>query len=111
MSFKSECFHGLVSYYSIIHTPKRLINKIFEEFYRVLVPDGRLLVAVKAGPGEGFKSELLGIKTEIYFSFFAEHEIKEYFDKAGLKIEFLEKRNPCDFEIKNERILAIGKKT
>jgi ubiquinone/menaquinone biosynthesis C-methylase UbiE len=110
MGFRDECFQGLVSYYSIIHTPKKLIPKIFGSFYRVLMPKGFLLVAVKAGSGEGFHGELLGIKTEVYFSLFAEHEIKDYFENAGFSIELLEKRNPYDFEINNERIFAVGKK-
>jgi len=110
LSFANDYFDGIVSYYSIIHTPKRLLSKIFEEFARVLKPDGNLLLAVKAGSDEGFISELLGIKTEIYFSLFTEKEIAGYFDKAGFMVDFLERRNPYDFEIKNERIFAIGRK-
>jgi SAM-dependent methyltransferase len=110
MSFDPGYFDGVVSYYSIIHTPKKLINKIFDEFNRVLKSDGYLLVAVKAGSGENFLSELVGIKTEIYFSWFTEPEIEAYLTNAGFRIELLEKRNPYDFEIKNERIFAVGKK-
>jgi len=110
LSFDDGYFNGIISYYSIIHTPKRLLSKIFKEFSRVLKPDGKLLVAVKAGSDEGFLSELLGIKTEIYFSLFTEKEIAGYFDKAGFMVDFLERRNPYDFEIKNERIFAIGRK-
>lgn len=110
MSFDPGSFDGVVSYYSIIHTPKKLVSKGFDEFNRVLKPNGYLLVVIKAGSGESVLSELLGIKTDIYFSLFTEHEIKEYFENAGFKIEFLEKRNPYDFEIKNDRIFAIGRK-
>ncbi len=110
MGIGGESFQGLVSYYSIIHTPKRLIPNIFKEFSRVLAPNGHLLVAVKAGSGEGFQVELLGIKTEVYLSLFDEYEIRGYFENAGFRIEFLKKRNPYDFEIHNERIFAIGRK-
>ncbi len=110
LSFHGGFFDGLISYYSIIHVPKIFIGKIFGEFYRVLKTGGVLLVAVKAGTSEIFQSELLGIKTEIYFSLFSEEEISGYFEKAGFRLDFLERRNPYDFEIKNERIFAIGKK-
>jgi ubiquinone/menaquinone biosynthesis C-methylase UbiE len=110
LSFENNSFHGIVAYYSIIHTPKRLIGVIFDEFHRVLKPGGPLLVAVKAGTSEGFLPELLGFQTEIYFSLFTESEIETYFDKAGFRLDFLERRNPYDFEIKNERIFAIGRK-
>jgi hypothetical protein len=54
--------------------------------------------------------ELLGLKTDIYVSLFTENEIERYLEKAGFKVDFMERRNPYDFEIKNERIFAIGQK-
>lgn len=110
LSFGAETFDGVVAYYSIIHTPKAAVGRFFREFHRVLKPDGPLLVAVKAGSDEGFVPEILGIQAEIYFSLFDENEITGYFQEAGFAVEFLERRIPYDFEIKNERIFAIGRK-
>jgi SAM-dependent methyltransferase len=110
LAFDDSSFDGMISYYSIIDTPKRYVSRIFSEFHRVLKPDGYLLVAVKAGMTEGYMDDLLGIKTEIYFALFTEKEITRYFEKAGFLLEFIERRNPYDFEIRNERIFAIGKK-
>ena len=110
MPFDKNSFDGIISYYSIINTPKIYVNKIFAEFYRVLKPNGFLLVSVKAGVSEGYIHELLGIKTKIYSSLFTKEEITNYFKTANFLIEFLDKRNPYDFEISNERIFAIGKK-
>jgi ubiquinone/menaquinone biosynthesis C-methylase UbiE len=110
MPFDDNSFDGLISYYSIINTPKIYIPKIFSEFRRVLKPDGYLLVAVKAGTTEGYIDELLGIKTKTYFSLFTQEEIVNYFSQAGFLLEFFDKRNPYDFEISNERIFVIGKK-
>ncbi len=89
---------------------KEYMDKIFKELYRTLKPGGCLLVSVKAGEGEGFIDELLGIRTESYFALFSEDEITGYYKKAGFSLEFLERRNPYDFEIDNERIFAMGKK-
>jgi ubiquinone/menaquinone biosynthesis C-methylase UbiE len=110
MPFDDSIFDGVISYYSIINTPKILISKIFSEFYRVMKYNGLLLIAVKAGVKEGFEEELLGIKSKHYFSLFTTEEIAGYFNDAGFTIEFMEKRNPYDFEISNERIFAVGKK-
>ena len=111
LAFDDDSFDGIISYYSIIDTPKRYVGRIFREFHRVLTPGGNLLVAVKAGLAEGYLDNLLGIKAEIYFALFMEKEIALYFEQAGFLLEFIEKRNPYDFEISNERIFAIGKKT
>jgi len=110
MPFDNNSFDGLISYYSIINTPKIYVGRIFAEFHRVLKPDGYLLIAVKAGTAEGYIDDLLGIKTKIYSSLFTQKEIVAYFSQAGFLLEFFDKRNPYDFEISNERIFAIGKK-
>ena len=110
MPFDDNSFDGLISYYSIINTPKIYVSKVFDEFHRVLKPDGYLLVAVKAGTSEGYIDDLLGIKTKIYNTLFTKDEIVNYFKGSGFQIEFIDTRNPYDFEISNERIFAIGKK-
>lgn len=110
MPFDNNSCEGLISYYSIINTPKIYISRIFTEFSRVLKTDGYLLVAVKAGTSEGYIDDLLGIKTKIYSTLFNLDEITGYFKESGFIIEFIDKRNPYDFEISNERIFAIGKK-
>jgi len=110
LPFDDDSFDGLISYYSIINTPKIYVNRIFAEFRRVLKTDGYLLVAVKAGTTEGYIDDLLGIKTRIYSVLFTQDEIVSYFSKAGFLLELFDKRNPYDFEISNERIFAIGKK-
>ena len=108
--FLADSFDGILSYYSIIHTPKAFLGRIFGEFRRILKPGGYLLVTVKAGTGEGYRNELLDIATEIYMTLFSEEEIVRYFGRAGFQLEFIDKRNPYDFEIHNERIFAIGRK-
>ncbi len=110
LPFGAETFDGVIAYYSIIDTPKDRVGRFFREFHRVLKPGGCLLMAVKAGITEGYLTELLGIETEIYFSLFTQEEIRRYYEEAGFSIEFLEQRNPYDFEINAERIFAIGRK-
>jgi ubiquinone/menaquinone biosynthesis C-methylase UbiE len=110
MPFDDNYFNGLISYYSIINTPKIYVSRIFAEFRRVLKSDGYLLVAVKVGTTEGYVDDLLGIKTKIYSALFTQEEIASYFKEAGFMLEFIDKRNPYDFEISNERIFAVGKR-
>jgi SAM-dependent methyltransferase len=110
LTFDDESLDGIISYYSILNTPKHGIGRIFKEFHRVLKSNGYLLIAVKAGTTEGYMNNLLGIETEIYMALFTEEEIEEYLHRAGFLVELIERRNPYDFEISNERVFAIGKK-
>lgn len=110
LPFEAASFDGIVSYYSIIHTPKCYMHEIFNEFIRILKPGGIVLIAVKAGRTEGYVTDLLGIETELYFAFFTEEELSQYLERAGFQVEYLEKRRPYDFEIDIERIYAIGRK-
>lgn len=111
LPFADGTFDGVISYYSIIDTPKKYVRRIFRELHRVLKPQGLLLVAVKAGRGEDYQPELLGIETQVWFTLFTEEEIAGYFREAGFQLEFFEKRDPYGFEIQNERIFAKGRKS
>ena len=110
MSFENNSFDAVVSYYSIIHTPKNLVHQVLREFYRVLKPGGYLLIAIKAGSDESLKTDLLGIETEILLSLFSENEIREFLIRSEFDIFFIEKREPYESESNYERIFVIGKK-
>jgi ubiquinone/menaquinone biosynthesis C-methylase UbiE len=110
LPFSGAAFDGILAYYSIIDTPKAFIGKLFAEFSRVLKTGGLLLTAVKAGVGEGFLPDLLGLPAEIYMANFSEKEIRDDYEQAGFQIESLETRAPYEFEIDVKRIFTIGLK-
>lgn len=110
LPLRDRSFAGLISYYSVIDTPRRHVAGLFDEFFRVLEPGGRLLVAVKSGSTEGWTTDLIGLDTKIWFTLFERDEIGHYLENAGFEIERLEMRGPYDFEIATDRIFAIGRK-
>lgn len=110
LRLEDQSIDGIVSYYSIIHTPKRLVPHIIQEFHRVLMNRGKLLLAVKEGDQEGFIEELLGFKTKIYFTHFRAEEIARLLTENGFDILALEQRGPVEGEIPVPRIIAIGEK-
>jgi SAM-dependent methyltransferase len=110
LDIADESIDGIVSFYSIIHTPKRLINVLFSEFHRVLKRGGKILVVVKKGASEGYVEELLGFKTRLYSTNFTEGELTTYSQTSGFELISIETRQPYDFEIPVERIYAVGKK-
>jgi len=110
LNYEDNYFDGLISYYSIIDTPKIYICKILKEFNRVLKKNGRLLLVVKEGESEGYEKELIGIKTTIYFSLFTEKEIKAFLTESGFEDIKIEKRIPYKDEIQFNRIFSISNK-
>jgi ubiquinone/menaquinone biosynthesis C-methylase UbiE len=110
LHLEDHSIDGIISYYSLIHTPKRLVTKILLEFRRVLKDGGKLLVAVKKGEEEGFLEEFLGQDTKIYFSNFTKDEIEKLLIDARFKIDLLEERDPYREEISVSRIFCIGEK-
>jgi SAM-dependent methyltransferase len=106
----AEQYDGILAYYSIIHTPKREVSRLFDECHRLLRPGGALLTAVKAGESEGWLDDVLGTGARIWFAYFTEEEISAYYRQAGFRLVFMERRDPYDTEIENDRIFAIGVK-
>lgn len=106
LDLADESIAGIVSLYSIIHTPKRLVNVLFSEFNRVLRSGGKILVVVKRGSSEGYVDELLGFKTRLYSTYFTEEELEAYLQTSGFELIFMETRRPYDFEIPLERVYA-----
>jgi len=105
-----ESVDGIISFYSIIHTPKRFQPSLFREFNRVLKMGGKIAIVVKKGDSEGYVDELEGFKTRLYFANFKEAEIRSYLEASGFRVTLLKTRPPYDFEIRVDRIYATGVK-
>jgi ubiquinone/menaquinone biosynthesis C-methylase UbiE len=108
LDLADESIDGVISFYSIIHTPKQFQPLLFQEFNRVLKMGGRISLVVKKGDTEGYVNELEGFKTSLYFANFNEDEIRNYLKSNGFQIDFLKTRHPYDFEILVDRIYATG---
>jgi len=110
LDIADESVDGIISFYSIIHTPKRFQPSLFREFNRVLKMGGRIAIVVKKGDSEGYVDELEGFKTSLYFANFKEAEIRSYLEASGFRVALLKTRSPYDFEIPVDRIYATGVK-
>src|SRR5690606_5437286 len=108
--FERNSFDAVISFYSILYTPKEYVNKIFSEFHRILKKNGKLLVVVKKGNEEGIVDDEWYEGNKVYFTYFMEDEIRSYFSKAKFNVDVLTVRNPYVFEFAVDRIYAIGTK-
>lgn len=108
--FDDNSFDAIISFYSIIYTPKDHVSKIFTEFNRILKPGGKLLVVVKKGTSEGIIDDAWYEGNKVYFTHFLENEIRQYLTESHFSIDFFDTRKPYDFEFNVERIYAIATK-
>jgi len=101
-------FGGVAAFYSIIHTPPKLLSKAFSEIYRVLVPNGILLFSCHKGIGSMEVDDWFdkGIK---YHCFLHESdELKDRLEKVGFSDITTQIRKPYDFEFQTERIYVTA---
>ena len=100
----------MISFYSIIHTPKKEVNSVIKEFNRLLKKGGKLLIVVKKGKSEGIINDDWYEGNEIYFSNFMEADLTSYLNQNSFEIDFIETRKPYDNELDIDRIYIIGTK-
>jgi len=101
---------GIISYYSIVYTPKKEIDVLFQIFKKALKPNGKLLIVLKKGDFEGYQDEVLGIRVHSFFAEYNEDEIEMIIKRNGYTIEELITRKPYKDEIDIERIYCLCSK-
>jgi ubiquinone/menaquinone biosynthesis C-methylase UbiE len=74
---------GVLSSYSIIHTPPEALPEVFAEFHRVLTPGGHLLVCFQAYDGHDRVAEPFDHKVSLAYRY-SPDAVAELLLKAGL---------------------------
>ena len=110
MDINDNSADGIISYYSIIHTPKKYIDKILMEYRRILKKGGIILLTVKEGNSEGLEENFLETGKHIFFSYFTKDEIKHCLQNNGFNILLIESRTPLEDEIAVNRVYALAEK-
>lgn len=108
--FEDGAFDGVLSFYSILFTPKNKVDGIMREFNRVMKVGGKLLVVVKKGEEEGLLNNEWYEGSQVYFTHFLEEEMEAYLRRNGFRVELLKTRKPLKDEISVERIYIVGSK-
>ena len=102
---------GIAAFYAIVNIPTRSLALVFQEFQRVLRPDGLLLLAFHMGDEIIREEELWGQKISMDFFLFQPSEIKLGLDAAGLTVEEVVEREPYpDVEYPSRRAYIFARK-
>lgn len=84
--FKNDFFDGIWVSGCIYHVPKSTVNKVIEEFRRVLIINGVISVNIKLGTGEGMEvnpKSYPGFPR--YFAYYSKEEMKNIFASFGFE--------------------------
>ena len=93
LPFPNESFGGAWAYTSLLHVPKKDINKAFTEINRILCKNGILGLGMIEGETEEYR-ESSGVKLPRLFSFYSKEEIEFLLKKHGFKIIYFETFKP-----------------
>ena len=75
---------GVCAWYSTIHIPEENLGEVFEEFHRVLIPGGLLLLAFQVGDEPRVLREAFGQEVELTFFRRRPGDVTERLERAGL---------------------------
>ena len=106
-----EAFGGIAAFYSIIHIPRPSVVAALREMWRVLRPQGRLLLTFHLGQQVIQLDELWEQPVALDFVFFETEEMSRYLRAAGFEIEEVIERDPYpEVEVQTRRAYVFAQK-
>jgi SAM-dependent methyltransferase len=99
---------GVAAFYCLIHCARVELGRAVAEIHRVLMPGGRLLMAVHAGEGEVGRDELYGKRVALVATLFSEDEVRAALTATRFRIDAVVTRDPYAFEYPSRRIYAAA---
>lgn len=87
---------GVCAWYSIIHVPDDYLPRVFDEFYRVLIPGGFALLAFQVGDEPLVLDEAFGQRVELTFIRRQPGHVLALLERAGLRPYAQLVREPAD---------------
>jgi SAM-dependent methyltransferase len=102
---------GLVALYCIIHLEPRMLSRAFAEFYRVVRPDGLVLLSFHVGQERRHLDEWWGHPVDLDFLFFERPAVEHLLQEAGFTIQASLERQPyIPREVATQRAYLLARK-
>jgi SAM-dependent methyltransferase len=106
-----ETLGGIVAFYAIVNIPEWLLPAVFREMFRVLKPDGELLLAFHIGSQILHIDNLLGQQVSLDFIFFSPFTVQHLLGAAGFAVEETIERDPyAEVEYQSRRAYVFARK-
>lgn len=102
---------GIAAFYCIIHIPKHQVVTALREIYRVLQPDGYLLLTFHIGDEIRHLDDWFDKPVNIDFIFHQVTEMKGYLTQAGFTLSEVIEREPYPEEAQTQRAYIFARKS
>ena len=106
-------YGGIAAFYSIVHLPPEQLPAAFNEFWRVLLQDGTLLLTFHVGDEVRHFDTLWDMPVDLNFIFFRTNAIVDLLTAAGLKVTEVIERWPYpeSVEVQTRRAYIFATKS
>jgi SAM-dependent methyltransferase len=102
LEFENNQLAGIAAFYAIVNIPKESLPLVFRQMWRVLQPEGLLLLAFHTGDETLRPPELWGRPISMNWFFFPTVEIRGCLEAAGFAIEEIIEREPYSPEVEHQ---------
>jgi SAM-dependent methyltransferase len=110
LDFADATLGGIICFYAIIHIPRADVPRALAQMWRVLRPQGRLLLSFHGGEGTLHREEWYGKTVSIDVTMFEREEMERYLTASGFEVEEIAERPPYPFEYQTRRLYAFARK-
>ena len=113
LPFAKNAWAGIAAFYAIVNLSKSEVAQVLREMWRVLQPDGRLLLSFHLGEDVAqVEDDIWGCGVSLEFTFFRASTILEYLRDAGFQIDEVIERDPYapDVEYQSRRAYIFAHK-
>jgi len=86
LAFADSAFAGVWCMASLLHLPKAEAPNALREMYRVLAPDGALVLGVQGGVGEGWEGVAYEASAERFFARYQAEEVATLLTSTGFTV-------------------------
>ncbi|MFH2106075.1 MAG: methyltransferase domain-containing protein [Candidatus Micrarchaeota archaeon] len=87
MRFRLNSFDGAVSFYALIHIPRKKHERIYKKLHKILKPNAIIFInasGIDANGWEGYEKDYLGVP--MFWSFYSPKKTSKLIEDAGFEI-------------------------